>query len=284
MLANWVKQITSTTGTGTITLGTAVDGCISVGTVYSDGDKFIYSIIDGNNREIGYGTYTASGDLLTRTTVLETLVSGVYDNTSPSPINLSGSAIVMVAATNQSLTEHGVVWKDLLAPIATAKLPSVSAPTWTAFQPGGGGNLYQYAFAVGDMVFLTYHVNHDMAQTGLLYPHMHWTTDGTDTGNVQWKFEYSYAKGHNQEAFTNSSSTIITVEEAATGIPYQHMVTEDTVGIPVFEPDTLIICAVSRIAASSDENTDTVFGLSLDAHYPATYVGTPQRAPNFYTW
>jgi len=103
MLANWIKQATATTGTGTITLGSAPDGYITFDTIYNDGDIIYYSVEDDNNREIGRGVYTASGTTITRTTVLETLVNGTYDNTSPTAITLSGSAIVMVAGVSQTV-------------------------------------------------------------------------------------------------------------------------------------------------------------------------------------
>ena len=103
MYGNWVRQQTTTSGTGTITLGSASTGYITVGDVYSDGDLVPYTIQDGNNRERGLGTYTASGTTLARTLVLETLVSGVHDRIAPTAITLSGgTAIVTVSPSNAS--------------------------------------------------------------------------------------------------------------------------------------------------------------------------------------
>ena len=71
VLADRVKETTTTAGTGTITLAGAATGFQSFAVV-GNGNTTYYSIVGqtGNEWEVGVGTYTSSGTLLARTTVL----------------------------------------------------------------------------------------------------------------------------------------------------------------------------------------------------------------------
>jgi len=70
VLRDRVRETTSTTGTGTYTLGGAVTGYEAFSAV-GDGNTTYYACTDGTNWEVGLGTYTASGTTLARTTILQ---------------------------------------------------------------------------------------------------------------------------------------------------------------------------------------------------------------------
>ncbi len=92
---NRARMTTSTTGTGTITLGSAASGFQSFADAgITDGQTVRYVIEDGTDFEIGTGTYTASGTTMSR--------SVEESSNSDAALNLSGSAIVYVtvAATD----------------------------------------------------------------------------------------------------------------------------------------------------------------------------------------
>tara|TARA_Y100000022_G_scaffold200263_1_gene215070 strand:- start:1059 stop:2105 length:1047 start_codon:yes stop_codon:yes gene_type:complete len=111
-LFNRAKMTTSTTGAGTVTLGSASIGFQSFANAgVSDGDVVQYVIEEGSNFEIGTGTYTASGTTLTRTPTEST--------NSNNAISLGGAATVSVTAidTDFNVLQHEGVTK--VAPTST---------------------------------------------------------------------------------------------------------------------------------------------------------------------
>lgn len=114
---DWVSEITATTGTGTLTLGGASAGNkATVADVFDEGDTLYYHIYDQatDSQESGQGVFTLAGTTLTRVPN-KTLVGSVYDDTSPSPISLSGDAVVFASITSET-------FEDVAADLAT-KLP-----------------------------------------------------------------------------------------------------------------------------------------------------------------
>jgi hypothetical protein len=117
VIANRVKETTTTAGTGTVTLLGASTGFQSFA-VIGNANTTYYTIVGqtGNEWEVGIGTYTSSGTTLARTTVLANSSA-----TQPSALNFSaGTKDVFVtypseyavAATNvgtsgQLLTSNG---------------------------------------------------------------------------------------------------------------------------------------------------------------------------------
>lgn len=144
-LVNRAYVNTSTTGTGTLTLGAPLAGQRSFAAAgVSDGDVVRYVIEDGNNWEIGTGTYTSSGTTLSRT-VLESSNAGAA-------INLSGSAVVYVTAVEADLREERVgtisgATLDLSTGTVFSHAPA-SSPTYVFSNPPASGTAYGFTLKV----------------------------------------------------------------------------------------------------------------------------------------
>jgi len=83
VLADRVKETTTTTGTGTLTFAGAATGFQSF-SVVGNGNTTYYAIssASGSEWEVGIGTYTSSGTTLARTTILGSSNSGSAVNLS----------------------------------------------------------------------------------------------------------------------------------------------------------------------------------------------------------
>jgi hypothetical protein len=77
VLKDRVKESSTTTGTGTLTLGGAASGFQSFAVIGNRNTTY-YAIVDSasGDFEVGIGTYTSSGTTLSRDTVLESSNAG----------------------------------------------------------------------------------------------------------------------------------------------------------------------------------------------------------------
>jgi hypothetical protein len=111
-LFNRAKMTTSTTGSGTVTLGSASVGYQSFADAgVSNGDVVQYVIEEGGNFEIGTGTYSATGTSLTR--------SPTESSNSNAAISLGGAATVSITAVADDLNRLQHEGSTKVAPSAT---------------------------------------------------------------------------------------------------------------------------------------------------------------------
>jgi hypothetical protein len=112
-----VQETSTTTGTGTFTLAGAVSGFQSF-SVIGNANTTYYAIVGGTEWEVGLGTYTSSGTILSRDTILESSNGGTAVNFSAGTKNVfvtypaekslyldaSGNAIALGTPASATLT------------------------------------------------------------------------------------------------------------------------------------------------------------------------------------
>lgn len=93
-VANWVGELAVNQDDGDIALGGQVLAAnATFAQAFTNGDVVWYAIIDGDNREAGFGTFDAGGNTIARTPQSK-FEAGVYSNGTPSALVLSGNAEV----------------------------------------------------------------------------------------------------------------------------------------------------------------------------------------------
>lgn len=134
VLADWVWETTTTTGTGAVTLLGNATNARTFSTQLANGDTTYYSIWDGTDFEEGLATYTSAGNTLTRTTVYRSSNAGAAVNWGV------GTRQVMCAVL-------GVTLQSLLTPGSTGFPRRTADNTWAYYSTVGSGTVIPLATA-----------------------------------------------------------------------------------------------------------------------------------------
>jgi hypothetical protein len=201
---------------------------------------------------------------------------------------------ILVADGSNGVGWQELVWKDILGGLTT-KVTGPTAPTSTPYR---GGNIDQFAFSAGDEAMIEFHLPHDYAPGTDIYLHFHWSHNGTAvSGNMTWGYDVSYAKGHDQAIFPAEVAGTVTYAtvDIATTPQYQHMITElqlsattptgTQIDTDDLEVDGVVLARVyaSAIPTITGGAPNEPFLHFVDVHYQASYIGTKNKAPNFYS-
>jgi hypothetical protein len=158
-----IKESTTTTGTGTITLAGATQG-FQTFAVIGNANTTYYAILDGSDWEVGLGTYTSSGTTLSRDTILSSSNSGaaivlsgasdvfctypsekaVFLNSSNviegTNVVVEGNIASDAVTTNKIVNDAVTTVKILDANVTDAKIDTVSSSKLTGALPAIDGS------------------------------------------------------------------------------------------------------------------------------------------------
>ena len=206
-LVNRAKMSTSATGTGTITLGSAETGYQSFADAgVADGDVVRYVIEDGDDWEIGSGTYTATGTTLTRTVD--------ESSNADAALNLTGSAVVFITAAAGDVFQGELFAENPSSPTApnasgtnaVAIGTSAVASGLNAMAFGEGSTASgDESLALGDSGAVASNavaIGPNAYAAGVSSTSIGANSDARSTGST--------AIGYNSQAFTGSNATALT--------------------------------------------------------------------------
>jgi hypothetical protein len=140
VIADRVRETTTTTGTGTVSLLGAVTGFQSFSAGIGNSNSTYYTISNNvtNQWEVGIGTYTAVGSTLSRTTVLASSNSGSLVNFSTGTadvfVTYPSERAVYINSANTSVTVPAL---DTTGDIIMSGTGEIQVPAGTTAQRSG---------------------------------------------------------------------------------------------------------------------------------------------------
>jgi hypothetical protein len=178
-------------------------------------------------------------------------------------------------------------YRDMLGEI-TVRGSGAANPSWILIRGTPPNAVYGYEFPATpeNECWLNFHLPHDYVPGSNIYFHAHFVNIAAapNTGGVVWGFDYSSARGYDQEVFPAVQT--VTVTKACHATRYMHQIAETTaVTIANLEIDSLILVrAYRKTADAGDTCTDAVHLLYVDLHYQSNGVmGTKDKNYPFYT-
>jgi hypothetical protein len=183
----------------------------------------------------------------------------------------------------------GAGWEDIVQEVII-QYGAPTAPTLKNWR----GNFNGYAFSPDTMneCFINFHIRHNYddaggATPGMVYPHVHFAVNTTNTGTIRWGIEWQCARRADAAGagpYTDSVTQYIDYTIDGAGKQYWHIVAEspDGFGIPqgaILQVDSMIKCRVFRDASDLVHDTfpDDAFLDTVDVHNPVDVSATPNR-------
>lgn len=205
------------------------------------------------------------------------IYTGGTVNSSTIASNNSTDLLVKTGIDKTMVLEE-TVWDDFPAsPIISAKLGS-TAPTLATFVT----DVEQFTFdATNDYVIGTTEIPHNWKEGTVIYPHIHWATNGTNATDrgVQWQLKWTVGDG--METFSSQITSVIDVTIPLATADRYHFISEfgTTMNGANLKIGAIICWRLDRIATAHANGgpANDPFALSIGFHGEMDTVGSRQR-------
>lgn len=152
MRANWVKQTTTSTGTGDLTLS-SVSGFPTFAQQFAIGERFSFCVLDSDGKPIFSAIgYLSDSTTLVRELTLVSFVSSTLDNTDPAAVSLSAGTYTVVCAEDEAAFANGLHTLPSFLTGGERRVPACRVANW--------GSLNTLALAANVMNVWPFEIEH----------------------------------------------------------------------------------------------------------------------------
>jgi|GEM_PF-1664127 len=190
---------------------------------------------------------------------------------------VAASDLKVECGTERTLELQTTVYDDLRTPANSIKLlGSIGVPSYAQFADDGAGStgVYTYMFEPTDLnqVFFTIQMPHTYKEGTDLLPHVHWSPQSTNTGNCEWKLEYTIANIGD----TFGDTATLSMLDAADGTINKHQVTTGaTIDGSGMDISHMLVCRLYRDGGEGDDTfTGDAAFLEFDVHFEINTMGS----------
>ena len=228
---------------------------------------------------------TDAQDLLIKTNNTQRLkvssdgITTIGDGTNQTMIEGDGSILLEGTAT---------AYTDLVVPLFNSRLGADNQPIWSKMKDNGSGSRGVYTFTFENQnsssneeeVFFSVQLPHNWKEGSTIYPHVHWSPQGSNSGSVVWGLEYTWVNYDATTPLSFPSTTIITVTSASvtSADADKHFITSFNPITPSATQNKISSILMCRFFRKSADASDTYNGnaavLSFDFHYEIDAVGS----------
>lgn len=227
-LKNRVKETTTTTGTGAVSLGGAPSGYQAFSSTFSNGDDVYYCIEGGAEWEVGLGTYNSSGPTISRDYVIASSNAGAAVSFSAGSKNVfctvPGERLGHTVISSVTLTTQTEV--DFSIPRGASRIVC----GYDDWKINGTGVFRVQLIDAGGPETTGYNTNHCLVNSTIVQDSSGWDfTNGSSTNTITGKLTLENFNGNLWQgdgmARYNSASIGLTVgnktlSEKLTGIRF----------------------------------------------------------------
>ena len=162
------------------------------------------------------------------------------------------------------------MWDDIRVAAQSVR-PGASSPTWSTFKDSV--KTWHFSKVTDQEVEFSVQLPHAWKEGSDIEPHVHWCPIDTDTGNVTWALEYTWANIDG----TFGATTAISISDDADGTAYKHQIADfAAISGSGKTMSSMLVCRLYRDVSEDDYDNSAAF-LEFDFHYQINSLGSKEE-------